>query len=102
MTEVFLIALLIFAAAMLYSSVGHGGASGYLAVMALFSFAPETMRPTALVLNICVSSIAAVKFWRNGFFSWRKFYPFAALSVLLAFVGGSLNLPTQFFFARRG
>ncbi len=52
MTEVFLIAFLIFAAAMLYSSVDHGGASGYLAVLALFSFAPATMRPTALVLNI--------------------------------------------------
>ncbi len=82
---------------MLYSSVGHGGASGYLAVMALFNFAPATMRPTALVLNICVSSIAAFKFWRGGFFSWRKFYPFAVASVPLAFIGGSLNLPAPFF-----
>jgi len=69
MTEDILVAFLIFAAAMLYSSVGHGGASGYLAVMALFSFAPATMRPTALVLNICVSSIAAFRFARSGFFS---------------------------------
>lgn len=97
MAEVFLVALLIFAAAMLYSSVGHGGASGYLAVMALFSFAPATMRPVALVLNICVSTIAAVKFWRNGFFSWRRFYPFAVASVPFAYVGGSLNLPAPFF-----
>ena len=97
MTEAFLISFLIFAAAMLYSSVGHGGASGYLAVMALFSFASTTMRPVALVLNICVSSIAAFKFWRNGFFSWRKFYPFAVASIPFAFVGGSLNLPAPFF-----
>ena len=96
-TEAILITVLIFAAAMLYSSVGHGGASGYLAVMALFSFAPATMRPTALILNILVSSIAAYKFSRAGFFSWRIFYPFAMASVPLAFVGGSLSLPTPLF-----
>src|SRR5215203_2877767 len=95
--EIILIAFLIFAAAMLYSSVGHGGASGYLAVMALFSFAPAAMRPTALILNICVSSIAAVKFARMGFFSWQKFYPFALASVPFAFLGGSLSLPPHFF-----
>lgn len=97
MAEDFLIVVLIFAAAVLYSSVGHGGASGYLAVMALFSFAPATMRPTALILNICVSSIAAFKFARMGFFSRSKFYPFAIASVPFAFIGGSLNLPTHFF-----
>ncbi len=97
MTEIILIAFLIFVAAMLYSSVGHGGASGYLAVMALFSFAPATMRPTALILNICVSSIAAFKFARKGFFSWRKFYPFAVASVPFAYLGGSVSLPTAIF-----
>jgi uncharacterized membrane protein YfcA len=97
MIEDILIAFLIFAAAILYSSVGHGGASGYLAVMALFNFAPATMRPTALILNICVSAIAAFKFTRKGFFSWHKFYPFAVASVPFAFIGGSLNLPTPFF-----
>jgi uncharacterized protein len=96
-TEIILIAILIFAAAMLYSSVGHGGASGYLAVMALFSFAPETMRPTALILNICVSAIASFKFASKGFFSWRKFYPFAIASVPFAFLGGSLSLPIPYF-----
>ena len=96
-TDLILFALLIFAAAMLYSSVGHGGASGYLAVMALFSFAPATMRPTALILNICVSAIAAFKFTRLGFFSWRKFYPFALTSVPFAYLGGSLSLPTPLF-----
>jgi len=96
-TDLLLIAFMIFAAAVLYSSVGHGGASGYLAVMALFSFAPATMRPTALILNICVSSIAALKFARKGYFSWRKFYPFAIASVPFAFIGGSLSLPPFFF-----
>src|SRR5215217_3251779 len=96
-TEIILIAVLIFAAAMLYSSVGHGGASGYLAVMALFSFAPEKMRPTALILNICVAAIGAFKFASKGFFSWRKFYPFALASVPFAFLGGSLSLPIPYF-----
>jgi uncharacterized membrane protein YfcA len=95
--EIILIAVLIFAAAMLYSSVGHGGASGYLAVMALFSFAPETMRPTALLLNICVSAIASFKFASKGFFTWRKFYPFALASVPFAFLGGSVSLPIPYF-----
>lgn len=97
MSEVIFISVLILLAAMLYSSVGHGGASGYLAVMALFSIAPATMRPTALILNICVSSIAAVKFARKGFFSWHRFYPFALASVPFAFVGGSITLPADFF-----
>jgi hypothetical protein len=97
MTEFAVIAIFIFAAAMLYSSVGHGGASGYLAVMALFSFAPATMRPTALILNICVSSIAAFKFARKGFFSWEKFYPFAIASVPFAYIGGTLDLPAIYF-----
>ncbi|MEP6705161.1 MAG: sulfite exporter TauE/SafE family protein [Acidobacteriota bacterium] len=96
-TEIILLGFLIFAAAMLYSSVGHGGASGYLAVMALFSFPPATMRPTALILNICVSSIAALTFARQGFFSWRKFYPFALGSIPFAFLGGSMSLPPPFF-----
>ncbi len=82
---------------MLYASVGHGGASGYLAVMALFSFAPATMRPTALILNIFVSLIAAFKFTRKGFFSSRKFYPFAVTSIPFAYLGGSLSLPTPLF-----
>jgi|SRR5215203_3255465 len=96
-TEIILLVALIFAAAILYSTVGHGGASGYLAVMALFSFAPETMRPTALILNICVAAIGAFKFASKGFFSWRKFYPFALASVPFAFLGGSLSLPIPYF-----
>ena len=85
---------LIFGAAMLYSSVGHAGASGYLAAMALFGLAPATMRPTALALNIVVATIASIKFYRAGCFSWRMFWPFALGSVPFAFIGGGLVLPS--------
>jgi hypothetical protein len=89
--------LLIFAAAALYASVGHAGASGYLAAMALFGLAPELMRPTALVLNILVAAVATVKFYRAGCFSWPAFWPFALASVPLAFVGGRLSLPGSLY-----
>lgn len=87
----------IFAVAFLYSSVGHAGASGYIAVMSLLGLAPATIKPTALALNILVASIGAWQFWRAGHFSWRLFWPFALLSVPLAFAGGYLNLPTHLF-----
>src|SRR3954470_6752172 len=83
--------------AFLYSSVGHAGASGYIAVMTLFGLAPAAIKPTALVLNILVASITTWQFWRAGHFSWKLFWPFAVLSVPLAFVGGYLNLPTHIF-----
>lgn len=89
----FTIGVCFLAAALLYSSVGHAGASGYLAVMALFGMAPGVMRPTALVLNILVALIASVKFYRAGFFSWQTFWPFAVTSAPAAFVGGLLVLP---------
>lgn len=83
--------------AILYSSVGHGGASGYLAVMSLFSLAPASLKPTALVLNILVSGLAAWKFYRAGYFSWQSLWPFAVTSVPLAFVGGMLTLPPLYY-----
>ncbi len=83
--------------AFLYSSVGHAGASGYIAVMSLFSLAPAVIKPTALLLNILVAGIGAWQFWRAGYFSWRLFWPFAVLAVPLAFVGGYLNLPAPVF-----
>lgn len=79
--------------AFLYSSVGHAGASGYIAVMALFGITSTVIRPTALVLNILVASIGAFQFWRAGHFSWQLFWPFALLSVPAAFFGGYLHLP---------
>src|SRR5881398_3084425 len=77
--------------AFLYSSVGHAGASRYIAIMTLFGIAPTVIRPTALVLNILVASIGAFQFWRAGHFSWKLFWPFALLSILAAYVGGYLQ-----------
>ena len=92
-----LISLAILLVALLYSSVGHAGASGYIAVMTLFSLSPSIVKPTALVLNILVACLSSWQFWRAGHFSWRLFWPFAILSFPLAFVGGYLNLPTHLF-----
>ena len=87
----------IFLVAFLYSSVGHAGASGYIAVMSLASLSPAVIKPSALVLNILVASIGSWQFIRAGHFSWRLFWPFALLSIPLAFVGGYLDLPTRLF-----
>jgi len=77
--------------AFLYSTVGHAGASGYIAVMTLWGIAPTTIRPTALVLNILVASIGAFQFWRAGHFTWKLFWPFALLSIPAAYFGGYLQ-----------
>jgi len=87
----------VFAVAILYSSVGHAGASGYIAVMSLLSLAPAEIKPIALALNILVASIGTWQFWRAGHFSWSLFWPFALLSVPFAFAGGYLNLPSHLF-----
>lgn len=87
--------LLIFIAAALYSSVGHAGASGYLAAMALFGVAPAVMKPTALSLNILVAAIAFTMFFRAGSFSWPVLRPFAIGAVPFAFLGGSIALPVS-------
>src|SRR5947199_9707572 len=79
--------------AFLYSSVGHAGASGYIAVMTLCGLSATFIRPTALVLNILVAGIGAFQFWRAGYFSWRLFWPFALLSIPTAYLGGYLPLP---------
>ena len=84
--------ILLFVVAFLYSSVGHGGASGYLALMALFSVAPEVMKPTALLLNIFVSLIAFIQYYRSGVFRWKIFLPFAIASVPFSFLGGMINI----------
>ena len=84
--ETLVVALLFFSGAALYSSVGHGGASSYLAVMGLFNFAPASMKPTALALNIIVALIATVRFYRAGLFSWQLFWPFAVVSIPAAFI----------------
>ncbi|HEY8061708.1 MAG TPA: sulfite exporter TauE/SafE family protein [Gemmatimonadales bacterium] len=86
-------AALIFIAALLYSAVGHAGASGYLAVMAFLGTPPATMRPTALLLNLLVATIGTVQFARAGFFRWSLFWPFALSSIPAAYLGGRLSLP---------
>jgi uncharacterized protein len=94
---VVLLAILIFVIALLYSTVGHAGASGYIAAMALFGMAPIVMKPTALTLNIIVALIGTVRFYRAGFFSWRTFWPFALASIPAAYIGGSLTLPVSVY-----
>ncbi len=80
--------LLLLLVAFLYASVGHGGASGYLALMSFYSFDPGTMRSSALLLNIIVSLIAFVQYYRSGYFGWQLFWPFAITSIPAAFTGG--------------
>ncbi|MGD9631116.1 MAG: sulfite exporter TauE/SafE family protein [Pyrinomonadaceae bacterium] len=92
-----LIVLAVFLVAVLYSSVGHGGASGYLAVMAFLAVAPEITRPTALILNLFVASVGAFQFYRAGHFSWSIFWPFAVTSIPLSFIGGMVVLPTNLY-----
>lgn len=92
-----MITLAIFFVALLYSSVGHAGASGYLGVMAVWGIAPEVTRPTALVLNLFVASIGTFQFWRAGHFKWRVFWPFALTSIPFAFYGGIIQLPTNVY-----
>lgn len=91
-----LLALTIGFVAVLYSSVGHAGASGYIAVLTLFGVAVEEIRPIALTLNILVAAIGAVQWWRAGHFSWALFWPFALLSVPTAFLGGWVQLPAEY------
>src|SRR5512146_2097001 len=90
MHDIALTSILFFTIALLYSTVGHAGASGYLAAMALLSFAPSQMKPTALALNVIVAVIASVRFYQAGHFSWRLLWPFALASVPMAYIGGSL------------
>jgi len=91
------ISLAIGVVAFLYSSVGHAGASGYIATLTLFGFATASIKPTALTLNILVACIGSFQFWRAGYFSWNFFWPFALLSVPAAFLGGYVHLPAHIF-----
>jgi len=83
--------------AFLYASVGHGGASGYLALMAIFSFAPETMKPTALLLNLFVAGIAFYHYYKAGYFNKKLFLSFALASIPLAFVGGMIEVDASIY-----
>jgi uncharacterized membrane protein YfcA len=96
-THIILLTLIFAGVAILYASVGHGGASGYLAAMALFGLAPATMKPIALVLNILVAAIATYKYLSAGRFAWRIFWPFAITSIPCAYWGGLILLPGHYY-----
>ena len=91
------IALLMGLAAALYSTVGHGGASAYLAIMALFAVAPETMRPTALALNLVVAGFASLRYWRAGQINLRLLAAFLVTAAPAAFLGGSVHVPPELY-----
>lgn len=91
------IALLMGLAAALYSSVGHGGASAYLGVMALFAVAPEVMRPTALALNLVVAGYATWRYVRAGQFEPRLFLAFALTAIPMAYIGGRIHVPPEVY-----
>ena len=95
MEVLFLIALFITAA--LYASVGHGGASGYLALMALFGVSTAIMKPSALILNIFVSSVSLFAFYRAGYFRWKILLPFIATSIPMAFIGAGLEISPSLY-----
>jgi len=90
-----LLAALFLAVATLYSSVGHAGASGYIAMMALVGLAPEQVRPTALALNVLVGGIGLLRFWRGGFVRWRNVLPFVLASAPAAYLSAQVRLPGQ-------
>lgn len=94
---IFLICVLVFLVAFLYSTVGHGGASGYLAVLSLFAFPTDEMASTALLLNVMVAGIAFYYYYHSGYFSFKLTIPFLLSSVPLAFIGGMINIPKQFY-----
>ena len=94
--------LAFFVVAALYTTVGHAGASGYLATMALLGLAPDVMRPTALVLNVVAASLTVMRFHRAGFLSWPGLWPFLLGSVPCAAIGGSIRLADTSYYAALG
>ncbi len=96
-SNILLIAAAMFVMAALYSTVGHGGGSGYLAILAIAAIAPEQMRPTALLLNVVVSSIATWKFVATGTFRKDLFVPLICASIPAAFLGGCVEIPSQIY-----
>lgn len=97
MDFIYLFYILLFFVAFLYASVGHGGASGYLALMAIFSIAPDVMKPTALLLNLFVSLTSFIQFYRGGYFRMKLFLPFALASVPFAFIGGLITIDASVY-----
>ena len=96
-TTVVALCLLFAIGAALYSSVGHGGASAYIAAMALFSVAPETMKPTALALNLLVAGFGTWRYARRGLTNWKLVLAFALTATPAAFIGGGVHLPALYY-----
>ena len=92
-----LIALSLLVIGFLYSSVGHGGASGYIAVLSLFGVMPSAYKPLILVINIIVASLAFIQFYRAGFFKWKLCWPFLITSIPFAFIGAKLPVQDEFY-----
>lgn len=92
-----LLAVCMFLAAALYSSVGHAGASAYLALMSLFGLSAAVMRPTALVLNILVAGLTVARFWRAGLVRLRTVWPFLLGALPMAFLGGTIQLGSHIY-----
>lgn len=97
MESIYIFYTLLFLVAFLYASVGHGGASGYLALMAIYAVSPEVMKPTALLLNLFVSLIAFIQFYRGKHFKWPIFLPLALASIPMAFLGGIISLDAAIY-----
>lgn len=95
--EEVILTVFILLAAMLYAAVGHAGASGYLAAMALADVSPAVMKPAALSLNILVALIATTRYYRVGAFSWPLFWPLVLTSIPFAFIGGSVTLDAEIY-----
>ena len=93
----YITAFLILFGAILYSSVGHGGASSYIAIMSLMGTPVGTIKPIGLILNIIVSSIGGFRFIKSNFFSFKVFLPVTIGSVPAAFIGGYIELPPEFY-----
>lgn len=97
MESIYIFYILLFIVAFLYSSVGHGGASGYLALMAIYAISPEVMKPTALMLNLFVSLTSFIQFYRGKHFKWNIFLPLALASIPMAFAGGLITMDADFY-----
>lgn len=94
---IWLFLLLLPIVAFLYSSVGHGGASGYIAMMVIFNFLPETIKPIALLLNLFVAAISFYYYWKSSYFNSKLFFSFATPSIPLAFIGGRIEIDTSMY-----
>ena len=95
--SVLLLAACMFLGAALYTTVGHAGASAYIALMAIFGIAPAVMRPTALALNVLVASFTSFRYMRAGLFRWRTVWPFLLGAIPFAFLGGAVQLPGAYY-----